>query len=166
MPPELPRPRRSSKQASDGEGSARADRAGSNPHPDVHYAFVGQGPGEMEARFSQPFHPNAPSGHLLNQWIYSAGLQRTEVLLTNVVWCWMPASKVRGCARGSREPTEDETTFCMQAHLRPLLAEYGFIDDQPEDRKVIVTIGAPASRTFLGDTKTERHLGTMVRREV
>ncbi len=163
VPPELPRQRRSSRQTETGEGpTLPGGGVGSN----VHVAFVGQGPGETEARTSIPFHPNAPSGDLLTRWMHSAGLQRSEVLVTNVVWCWLPKTKHNGVPMGNTDPKDGAIAHCLGAHLRPLLEEYGFVDDQPDDRKVIVTVGAPASRTFLGDPKVERHLGTMVRREV
>ena len=132
----------------------------------THIVFVGQGPGETEARTSQPFHPNAPSGDLLTRWMYQAGLQRTEVLITNVVQCWLPKAKPNGTPVGNRDPKENEIKHCYAAHLRPLLEQYGFLNDNPDDRKVIVTVGAPASRTLLGDPKVERHLGTMVRRDL
>lgn len=120
-------------------------------------ALVGQGPGETEAKFSRPFHPNAPSGGLLTGWLYKAHTQRSQVLLTNVVWCWLPERKPRGFPVGNREPTAQEVSFCRERYLDPLLAKY-----LGGPRDVVVAVGAAAARTLLDDKKVDRHMGTMV----
>ena len=120
-------------------------------------AFCGQGPGETEALYSIPFHPEAASGKMLTEWIHLAGLQRTEVLVTNLVWCWLPHHYEKGLPKGNRNPEPDEADYCYRAHLYPLLTRLGF--DQPDHW--IFTVGAPASEYLLGIEKSEPFLGTV-----
>ena len=115
---------------------------------------IGQGPGETEANFSQPFHPEAPAGRTLNRWLNAAGLQRTRTLITNVVWCWMPAGKPKGRPVGNREPTPEEIEFCRRAHLDPLLEQF------PEQPRIL--LGAPATRSLLGVETVSKYNGTFV----
>ena len=119
---------------------------------------VGQGPGETEALFSRPFHPEAPSGRMLTRWLNEAGFLRTRVLLTNVVWCWMPAAKPKGFPKGNREPTKAEISYCRRVHLDPLLATLGSDD-------LIVTVGAPATGSLLQIEGVSKYLGTFNYRE-
>jgi uracil-DNA glycosylase family 4 len=133
------------------------------PKRQTNLAIVGQGPGEMEARFSEPFFPQAPAGQKLTGWLHQAGLQRTRVLLTNVVWCWLPAAKPKGIPKGNREPTHQEIAHCYRVHLRPCLTRLGF--DKPDT--FIVPVGAPSTRFFLGLEKgADKYLGTITQREL
>jgi uracil-DNA glycosylase family 4 len=126
-------------------------------------AFIGQGPGEIEAMYSIPFHPEAPAGKMLTEWIHLAGLQRTEVLITNGVWCWLPAAKPNGVPKGNRDPTRDEQDHCYRQHLHPLLTKLGF--DQPD--KWVFTVGASVSKYLLElDGSSEKHLGTVTVKEL
>ena len=117
----------------------------------------------MEARFSQPFYPQAPAGGKLTSWLHQAGLQRTRVLITNIVWCWLPKAKPKGLPVGNREPTTSEVAACYERHLRPCLTGLGF--DKPNT--YIVPVGAPATRFFLDLEKgADKYLGTITQREL
>jgi len=121
-------------------------------------AFVGQGPGETEALYSIPFHPEAASGKMLTEWIHLAGLQRTEVLITNLVWCWLPHHYERGVPKGSRNPEPEEADHCYRVHLYPLLERLGF----GAPGKWVFTVGAPASEYLLElEGSSEPYLGTL-----
>lgn len=121
-------------------------------------AFIGQGPGLTEALYSVPFHPEAPAGKMLTEWIHLAGLQRTEVLVGNLVQCYLPQSKTNGVPKGNRNPTPAEADHCYRAHLYPLLTKLGF--DQPDHW--LFTVGAPASEYLLQlDGSSEKYLGTV-----
>lgn len=124
-------------------------------------AFLGQGPGELEARYSQPFLPTAPAGEMLTRWIYQAGLQRTEVYLDNLVRCWLPESKMNGVARGNRAPTPEEARECYRRHLYPSLQEGGLLR---EDQWVFL-VGTPVARFVLEVEKVEPLLGTVTVKE-
>ena len=80
-------------------------------------ALVGQGPGEQEATFSRPFYPMAPSGSTLDRWLNKAGKSRTQMIVSNVVQCWLPKTKSKaGVPAGNRAPTTEETAYCWNAH--------------------------------------------------
>lgn len=135
-------------------------------------AFIGQGPGEMEARYSEPFWPQAPAGEKLMEWIYAGHGQRTQLLLSNIVWCWLPSHYDKGFPRGNREPTWDEVHFCYQRHLGPLLQRLGFLDDDASGsggssgERWVFTVGTPATRHLLGEEKVEAYLGTANQRRL
>lgn len=118
---------------------------------------IGQGPGAAEAHSSRPFHPDAPSGGMLTRWLNEAGWQRSRVLLTNVVWCWLPKSKGPGHATGSRDPKVSEINYCKAAHWGPLLSRY------PDT--LTVTVGAPATRAILGVETVSKYVGTFNHKE-
>ena len=128
------------------------------PVRQIDQILVGQGPGETEAKFSRPFHPEAPAGRTMTRWLNEAGLQRTRTLLTNVVWCWMPKAKPKGMPVGNREPTAPEISFCRSAHLDPFLKEYS--EEIPR-----ILVGAPAARSFLGVEAISKYNGTFVWRD-
>ena len=121
-------------------------------------ALVGQGPGSNEATFSTPFFPNAPSGGMLNRWLNKAGKSRTQMIIANVVQCWMPKSKTsKSVPSGNRSPTTAEIEFCWNAHVGPML--------HASQAKFIVPIGAPATRWFLGlpEAGVEKYIGTFTK---
>ena len=118
--------------------------------------LIGQGPGQIEAETGRPFNPDAPSGFLLTKWLHQAGIPRSWCTITNIVWCWLPRGWKAGQPYGNREPTDAEMSYCYQHHLRPYLDE-----NHPSTGGVIVTIGDPASRFFLGIEKVGRYRGTV-----
>lgn len=108
-----------------GEGPARA-----------RIVVVGEQPGDQEDRMGKPF--VGPAGQLLNRALASAGIDRAELYLTNVVkhFKWEP----RGKRRLHQKPNSREIAAC-----RPwLVAELRAI--QPE---LIVCLGATAAQAVL-----------------
>jgi DNA polymerase len=91
--------------------------------------FVGEGPGFDEDQQGIPFVGRA--GQLLNKIIGAMGLKREEVYICNVVKCRPPEN---------RTPLPDEIGACS-----------GYLFEQIEliAPKVIVTLGAPATKTLL-----------------
>ena len=93
--------------------------------------LIGEGPGEVEDREGLAF--VGPAGQLLTRMLAAIRLPRDRVYICNVVKCRPPQNRV---------PTPEEAAAClpylrMQAALvRP---------------KVILMLGATASRTILGD---------------
>ena len=98
------------KNAVPGEGPATAE-----------VMFIGEGPGFHENEQGKPFVGQA--GHLLDQLLEAAGLQRGNVYITNVVKCRPPQN---------RDPEPDELATCNQ-----------FLERQIEviKPKAIVTLG-------------------------
>jgi uracil-DNA glycosylase family 4 len=107
---------------------------------------IGQGPGEQEALHSRPFHDQAPSGSMLNQWLYTAGIPRSKCILMNAVWCWLPEKFQNGLPRGNRAPTKAEKKECFIRHIQPYIIKEKL--DSP--RKEWVTVGAAATQSVLG----------------
>ena len=91
--------------------------------------MIGEGPGFHEDRQGLPF--VGPAGKFLDQLIASAGLDRKEVFITNVVKCRPP---------NNRDPLPNEISACRE-HL----------DKQIKliDPKVIVTLGRYSMARFL-----------------
>lgn len=100
---------------------------------DARLVFVGEGPGQDEDLQGQPFVGRA--GQLLNKIIAAMGLKREEVYICNVVKCRPPEN---------RTPLPDEIAACS-----------GFLFEQIEliAPKVVVTLGAPATKTLLNTTQ-------------
>lgn len=109
--------------------------------------IVGQGPGEQEAQFSQPFYPSAPSGGMLRDWIrqVEAKLGRTlRVAFGNVTQCWVPKQRMGGeLGKGSRDPLPEEVAHCWQYHVGPWL--HSLPPEVP-----VVAVGAASARRLLG----------------
>lgn len=99
------------------------------PHTDV--MFIGEAPGENEAIQGKPFVGRA--GKLLTLGLNKLGLPRESVYITNVCK-HRPAN--------NRTPTPLEQSICSTKFLAKEL--------QIVDPKVIVPLGNPAMRFFLG----------------
>ena len=97
--------------------------------------FVGEAPGEQEDLQGKPF--VGPSGHLLDKLLDEAGIEHSEVFITNVLKCRPP---------GNRDPKPEEAHACMR-HLRKQIDAV-----QP---KIIVTLGKYAAWYVTG------HVGSM-----
>ncbi len=97
--------------------------------PQAHLVFVGEGPGADEDAQGEPFVGRA--GQKLNEMIAAIGLKREEVYIANVVKCRPP---------GNRDPKPDEVAMCSPFLFRQIEAI------RP---RVIVTLGAPATRLLL-----------------
>lgn len=98
--------------------------------PAARMMFIGEGPGAEEDATGEPFVGRA--GKKLNEIISSVGLSRDEVYIANIVKCRPPAN---------RDPQPDEIAICS-----PFL----FAQIDTISPRVIVTLGAPASKTLLG----------------
>jgi len=98
--------------------------------PGARLMFVGEGPGAEEDARGEPFVGRA--GKKLDEMILAIGLSRGEVYIANIVKCRPPKN---------RDPERDEIETCSP-----------FLEKQIEaiGPKVIVTLGAPATKTLLG----------------
>ncbi len=98
-------------------------------NPLAHLMFVGEGPGAEEDLRGEPFVGRA--GKKLDDMIGAIGLKRADVYIANVVKCRPP---------NNRDPDVDEIAACSPFLLEQIAAI------RP---RVIVTLGAPATRTLL-----------------
>jgi uracil-DNA glycosylase family protein len=101
--------------------------------------FVGEQPGDREDLAGHPF--VGPAGLLLDRALEQAGIDRTEVFVTNVVkhFKWEPAE--RGKRRIHKKPRASEIHACrawLDAELEAV---------HPE---VLVCLGATAAQALLG----------------
>ncbi len=100
-------------------------------------ALVGEQPGDQEDRSGHPF--VGPAGHLLDQALTAAGIDRSEVYVTNAVkhFKWEPAGK----RRLHKKPNAREIAACrpwLDAELEAL---------HPD---LVVALGATAAQTLMG----------------
>lgn len=109
--------------------------------------LVGETPGDEEDKLGEPF--VGPAGRLLDEAIETAGLDRDEVYVTNVVkhFRWEP----RGKRRLHKKPTTRQIEAC-----KPWLhAEIAVVEP-----KGIVCLGATAAQAMLGrDFRVTKHRG-------
>jgi uracil-DNA glycosylase family protein len=112
--------------------------------------FVGEQPGDKEDLEGRPF--VGPAGKILDKGLEAAGIDRTEVYVTNAVkhFKWEP----RGKRRIHKKPNQLEMTAC-----RPWLeAEISVI--KPE---VVVCLGATAAQSLLGSSfKVTQRRGELI----
>jgi uracil-DNA glycosylase family protein len=122
-----------------GEGTSKAE-----------VVFVGEQPGDQEDLQGQPF--VGPAGKLFDKALEDAGIDRSQVYVTNVVkhFKW----QARGKRRIHQKPNWSEIAAC-----RPWLeAELEVI--QP---RVLVCLGATAAQALLGrDFRVSRQRGELV----
>ncbi len=103
--------------------------------------LVGEQPGDQEDVSGHPF--VGPAGKLLDEALTAAGIERSEVYVTNVVkhFKWSPAE--RGKRRIHKKPRYSEIHAC-----RPWLdAELATVKP-----RVLVCLGATAAQALLGRT--------------
>lgn len=93
--------------------------------------FVGEGPGGVEDEYGVPL--VGPSGKLLDKALWSVGLTRDHVYVTNIVKCR---------PHNNRTPTLAEGKFCASIHL---LKEIELVKPA-----VIVCLGKVAFQFFYG----------------
>jgi DNA polymerase len=114
--------------------------------------LVGEQPGDLEDRAGRPF--VGPAGKLLDQALAEAGIDRSEVYVTNVVkhFKWSPAE--RGKRRIHKKPRDSEIQAC-----RPWLdAELAVVKP-----KILVCLGATAAQSLLGkDFRVSRQRGQII----
>ncbi len=92
--------------------------------------LIGEGPGEEEDKQGRPFVGRA--GKFLDELIDSAGLERKEVFITNVVKCRPPEN---------RDPKKAEIKACNPYLKRQI---------ELIDPDVICTLGNHATETLIG----------------
>ena len=114
--------------------------------------LVGEQPGDQEDIAGRPF--VGPAGKLLDEALHQAGIDRSEVYVTNVVkhFKWSPAE--RGKRRIHKKPRYSEIHAC-----RPWLdAELSSVRPQ-----VLVCLGATAAQALLGrDFSVSRQRGQLI----
>jgi DNA polymerase len=122
-----------------GEGSSRS-----------RVVLVGEQPGNDEDLSGRPF--VGPAGKLLDSALATAGIDRSQVYVTNVVkhFKWEP----RGKRRIHKKPNAQEITAC-----RPWLeAEIKLLKP-----RVVVCLGATAAQTLLGkDFRVTKQRGELI----
>lgn len=107
--------------------------------------FVGEQPGDQEDRTGRPF--VGPAGKLVDEALIEAGIDRSQVYVTNVVkhFKW---SGERGKRRIHKKPRPVEIRACrpwLDAELRVV---------QPQ---VLVCLGATAAQSLLGKDFSVTH---------
>ncbi len=124
------------------EGCALRDTATnlvfSDGNPAARIMLVGEAPGAEEDRAGLPF--VGASGQLLDRMLGSIGLDRTQVLITNIL-PWRPP--------GNRTPSETEIAVCLPFVLRHIALV------APE---VVLLLGATAVRAITGNSQGIRRL--------
>lgn len=124
------------------EGCALKDTATNlvfaDGNPEARVMLVGEAPGAEEDRAGLPF--VGASGQLLDRMLGSIGLDRSSVLITNIL-PWRPP--------GNRTPTEGEIATCLPFVLRHIALV------QPD---MLLLLGATAVRAILGHTQGIRRI--------
>ena len=101
--------------------------------------FVGEQPGDQEDKMGHPF--VGPAGRLLDEALVEAGIDRSEVYVTNLVKHFKWEAAQRGKRRIHKKPCQSEIEAC-----RPWLdAELKVVKPQ-----VLVCLGASAAQAILG----------------
>ena len=114
--------------------------------------MVGEQPGDREDIEGRPF--VGPAGQLLDRCLEEAGIERTNVYITNAVkhFKWEP----RGKRRLHKKPSMREIEACrpwLDAELKVM---------QP---KLVVCLGATAAQALLGpEFRVTKQRGTVLRR--
>ncbi len=98
-------------------------------NPEARVMIIGEAPGAEEDRRGLPF--VGAAGHLLDLMLGAIGLDRTQVLITNILF-WRPP--------GNRSPTAAEVTTCLP-----------FLEREIElvDPAILLLLGASAVKTLL-----------------
>jgi DNA polymerase len=114
--------------------------------------LVGEQPGDQEDRSGHPF--VGPAGRLLDQALSKAGIERSEVYVTNVVKHFKWTAAERGKRRIHKKPRYSEIQAC-----RPWLnAELNNVKPQ-----VLVCLGASAAQSLLGKSfRVSRERGKLI----
>ena len=111
-----------------GEGNTNAD-----------VVFIGEAPGKKEDETGQPF--VGASGRFLNEMLSVAGLDRSDVYITNIVKYRPPAN---------RDPSGQEKAEFWPYLIRQL---------EIIDPKAIITLGRHSGATFIPDLVISRDHG-------
>ncbi len=111
-------------------GESRTNLVFGHGNPDAAIVFIGEAPGFNEDKQGVPF--VGAAGKLLTELLAGIGMDREDVYIANVLKCRPP---------GNRDPLPEEVAAC-----KPVLFEQLAIIEP----KVVVTLGAHATRTILG----------------
>ncbi len=114
--------------------------------PDAAIVFIGEAPGRNEDEQGIPF--VGAAGKFLNEMLGAAGMQRSDVYITNIVKYRPP---------NNRDPLPEEKA----AFLPYLLKQLEIIDP-----KVVITLGRHSMEYFLPEAKISQVHGHAVRRQV
>jgi DNA polymerase len=126
--------------------------AGAN---DARIALVGEQPGDAEDRQGIPF--VGPAGRLLQQAVSDAGMDRSQVYVTNAVKHFRFTQDAPGRRRIHQTPDLAHMTACKPWLVAELVAV------NPD---VVVCLGATAAKTLLGhDFRVTKQRGVMLERE-
>ena len=98
--------------------------------------LVGEAPGEHEARYGVPFHPDAPAGSMLNRILARCGADRDAFTIVNTVWSRPPKNWLDGA------PYEGEAIAAYRPFLDRAIEMY-----KP---RIIVAMGGVALRALTG----------------
>jgi len=107
--------------------------------PGARMMFVGEQPGDQEDRGGRPF--VGPAGRILQDAMHAAGIDPSDVYLTNVVKHFRWDRAQRGKRRIHKKPRQSEIDACrpwLDAELKTL---------RPE---ILVCLGATAAKALLG----------------
>jgi uracil-DNA glycosylase len=118
-------------------GNVRQNSVYGEGDPCAALMIVGEGPGETEDKLGRPFVGRA--GELLEKMLGAIGFSREDAFICNTVKC-RPTAFENGRLR-NRPPDPQEMRNC-----RP------YLDEQIDliRPRVILALGAPAARSFLG----------------
>lgn len=123
--------------------------------PRARLALVGEQPGDQEDRAGVPF--VGPAGRLLQKAVDEAGIDRSEVYVTNAVKHFRFTSAGPGKRRIHQTPELRHITAC-----KPWLVE----ELRLVDPAVVVALGATAAKALLGaSVRVTRDRGTVIERE-
>jgi uracil-DNA glycosylase len=124
------------------EGCALRDTATnlvfSDGNPAAPIMIIGEAPGGEEDRAGRPF--VGPSGQLLDRMLGSIGLDRTGVLITNII-PWRPP--------GNRSPSDVEVATCLpfvMRHIALVAPRY------------VLLLGATSARALTGNSQGIRRI--------
>ena len=114
--------------------------------------FVGEQPGDQEDRAGSPF--VGPAGRLLDEALAGAGIDRSEVYVTNAVKHFKWVADERGKRRIHKKPRAEEIRACrpwLEGELKAI---------RP---RVLVALGATAAQALFGRTfSVTRERGELV----
>jgi len=111
---------------------------------DAKIVFVGEGPGHMEDLKGVPF--CGAAGKFLGDLLKTAGLQRGQVYITNVVKCRPPENRI---------PLDDEIEICTSNYLKKQMAMI-----KP---RLAVSLGRTSTRALLGkEISMSKEHGTLL----
>jgi DNA polymerase len=115
--------------------------------PDAEVMLVGEQPGDREDVAGEPF--VGPAGRLLDRALVAAGIDRSQVYVTNIVkhFKWKRTARPAGSPGGKRRLHDKPNAYEVSACKPWLDAEIGRV--RP---KIVVCLGSTAAQGLLGRT--------------